>query len=374
MPRVRSDENTTSTDAPLPEESPSPSAAPASEPQPTESMLSQETPAEVPHEPVALPGPEDHPALAEHVEPVASEPAAWASEEQPPEPEVSEQPAAEAGVQEAEEPELEPVAEAESEVEPEPQPEPVEEPEPAAALASRAEEVADEQETEAEDEAEPAEAGAEAAPAQPPAPETNKKWYVVKVTSGREESIKQAIERKVKIEGLEDSFGQVAIPVEEFVEKKKVSVKDKKTGQKVTQERNVVKKRKKFPGYLFAEVEFNDRILYLFRETSGVGDFVGATHHRAPTPMTDREVQSMLTGVAGPKEPGTGKRPVKVKLDYEKGDKVKVKDGAFAGSEAEVKEIIMPKDPTDTPKVKVVVTIWGRPVEMEMDYWHVDKA
>jgi transcriptional antiterminator NusG len=90
--------------------------------------------------------------------------------------------------------------------------------------------------------------------------------------------------------------------------------------------------------------------------------------------MTDREVQSMLTGVVSKEDRAGAKRPVKVKLDYEKGDKVKVKDGAFAGSEAEVKEIIMPKDPTDTPKVKVVVTIWGRPVEMEMDYWHVDNA
>jgi transcriptional antiterminator NusG len=217
-------------------------------------------------------------------------------------------------------------------------------------------------------------APAEPPPAEPPPPESLKKWYVVKVQSGREESIKAAIERKIKIEGLEEYFGQILIPVEEFVEKKSVraKVKNKKTGEveTVTQEKNVVKKRKKFHGYIFAEVEFNDRILYVFRETSGVGDFVGSGGPmKPPAPMAEIEVRKML-GTATERE---GKPKVAVKLNFEKGDRVRVKDGAFSGSEAEVKAIIMPKDPTDTPKVTVVVTIWGRPVEMEMDYWHVDK-
>jgi transcription termination/antitermination protein NusG len=139
----------------------------------------------------------------------------------------------------------------------------------------------------------------------------------------------------------------------------------------VTQEKNVVKKRKKFHGYVFAEVEFNDRILYLFRETSGVGDFVGGGGVlKPPAPMAESEVRKMM-GIHNPGD--DPKRKVAVKLDFEKGDRVRVKDGAFSGSEAEVKLITMPKDPTDTPKVTVVVTIWGRPVEMEMDYWHVEK-
>jgi transcriptional antiterminator NusG len=215
------------------------------------------------------------------------------------------------------------------------------------------------------------------APAEPAPPaESNKKWYVVKVQSNREDSIKAAIERKVKIEGLEEFYGQIAIPAEEYVEKKKVKakVKDKKTGniETVYQEKNVIKYRKKFPGYLFAEVEFNDRILYLFRETSGVGDFVGgAGPLKPPPPMTDREVQQMLTGVTG--REGTPGKKVAVKLDYAQGDKVRIKDGAFSGSEAEVLAIEMPKDPTDTPKVKVVVTMWGRQVPIDLDYWHVDK-
>ncbi|MFO0800605.1 MAG: transcription termination/antitermination NusG family protein [Gemmataceae bacterium] len=287
--------------------------------------------ADAPAEPAAEPTPEPHAALTE---PAVDEPAA--------------EPVAEA----APEPEPEPAPEPTPAPEPEPAPEPTPAPEP-----------------------EPAPVEAAAAEAPPAEPESKKRWYVIKVQSGREDTIKAAIERKVKIEGLEEYFGQVLVPVEEFVEKKSVraKVKNKKTGEveTVTQEKNVVKKRKKFHGYIFAEVEFNDKILYLFRETSGVGDFVGGGGGvlKPPAPMDPLEVRKML----GTATAGEGKPKVAVKLDFEKGDRVRVKDGAFSGSEAEVKAIAMPKDPTDTPKVTVVVTIWGRPVEMEMDYWHVEK-
>jgi transcriptional antiterminator NusG len=280
---------------------------------------------------------------------------------------LAEKPAEEPVVDEAAAAEPEPAPETPAPVAEEPLPEP--EPAPVAARATPDAEPATEVAEPAGDavgEAEPAVAA--------PAEDSKKKWYVIKVQSGREESIKGAIERKVKIEGLEEFFGEVLIPYEEFVEKKSVraKVKNKKTGEveTVTQEKNVVKKRKKFHGYIFANVEFNDRILYLFRETSGVGDFVGGGGPmKPPAPMAEIEVRKMLG------ESTAGDKPLKklVKLDFEKGDRVRVKDGAFSGSEAEVKAITMPKDPTDTPKVTVVVTIWGRPVEMEMDYWHVEK-
>ena len=287
----------------------------------------------------------------------AEEPLAASSQPEP-EPEVPEPAAADEPVEEKLVPE-ETADDAVSEPEPEPEPavaaESEAEPEPVAAAVATAE------------------------PEPPAAPESKKKWYVVKVQSGREESIKAAVERKVKIENFEEFYGQIAIPVEEVHEKKKVrvKVKDKKTGEveTVTQERNVVKHKKKYPGYLFAEVEYSADMLSLFRETSGVGDFVGASLVRAPTPMTDSEVQAMLTGIPDPNKKGGRGAKIKVKLDFEKGDKVKVRDGAFAGSEGEVTAITEPKDPSETPKVTVVVTIWGRPVELaDLDYWHVDKV
>ena len=177
---------------------------------------------------------------------------------------------------------------------------------------------------------------------------SNKHWYVVKVQSGREESIKDAIERRVKIEGLEEYFGQVIIPVE-----------------RVTMMRNgkrVQREQKLYPGYLMVEVEFNDRILYLFRETSGVGDFVGGGVNRAPTPMTAREVERMLG-----RQGQATEKVVPGKPAFDRGDRVKVKDGIFAGMEGEVKELIEAKG-----LVRVELTIFGRPVPHEFEYWQVE--
>ena len=190
----------------------------------------------------------------------------------------------------------------------------------------------------------------------PPGPPDPKRWYIVKVQSGREESIKEAVERRVKIEGLEEYFGQIKIPVE-----------------KVTELRNgkrVVRTRKKFPGYLMVHVEFNDRILYLFRETSGVGDFVGATVNRAPAPMPQHEVDRMLA-----EEAAVEGKPVprqQIKLKFDKGDRVRVRDGTFQGMEGEVKEIVEPKEPKDPVRVRIELTIFGRPVPVEVEAWQVD--
>jgi transcriptional antiterminator NusG len=183
-----------------------------------------------------------------------------------------------------------------------------------------------------------------------PAEPDNKLWYVVKVQSGREESIKDAIERRVKIEGLQDCFGQIIIPVE-----------------KVTEMRNnkrVVKERKLYPGYLMVNVEFNDRILYLFRETSGVGDFVGGGLNKPPQPMRPEEVDRLKRSQG---QDVIGEAPQKSKFD--KGDKVRVKDGTFAGMEGEVKEVLEAKG-----ALRVELTIFGRPVPVELEYWQVDYA
>jgi transcription termination/antitermination protein NusG len=200
-------------------------------------------------------------------------------------------------------------------------------------------------------------------------PQHKKKWFVVKVQSGREDSIKGALERRIKLENLEPFVGRIVVPVEKVTE-----VRDGKRR---------IKKVKKFPGYLFCEVEFNEHVLYLFRETSGVGDFVGGTGtgpNRLPQPMSEREVQRML---ADQEELAPGESPGKkggeeaevkgrIKLDYDVGDTVKVREGMFANMEGPVKDIA-DRD-SQTPKVKVVLTIWGRPVEVDLDYWQVDRA
>jgi transcriptional antiterminator NusG len=187
------------------------------------------------------------------------------------------------------------------------------------------------------------------AAAEPPPAPSNKHWYVVKVQSGREESIKEAIERRVKIEGLEEFFGQIIIPVERVTE--------------VRNNKRVIKERKLYPGYLMVEVEYNDRILYLFRETSGVGDFVGGGLNHPPQPMKPKEVERMMGAI--PEKAGE----VHIKPKFDRGDRVRVRDGTFAGMEGEIKELLEAKG-----AVRVELTIFGRPVPVELEYWQVEQT
>jgi len=244
---------------------------------------------------------------------------------------------------------------------PPPQPEAMPEPAPAAPSAPtpRKDPVTKKAVAPREEEEEPP------APTPSPEPEKKKHWYVVKVQSGREDTIKEAIEKRVRKEGLEEFFGQfegglaIVIPVEKITE-----IKQDKNGRRVTR----TKERKLYPGYLMVEVEYNDRILYLFRETSGVGDFVGAhpsNLERAPTPMSEKEIQRML----GPKDKEK-EAPVPVPpKNMGVGDRVRVVDGTFNGMEGTVKQIL-----DAVGKVQVEVSIFGRPVAVELEYYQVEEA
>jgi len=182
-----------------------------------------------------------------------------------------------------------------------------------------------------------------------PSVKPNLRWYVVKVTAGREESIKESIERRVRIEGLEPFFGQIYIPVETYSERGRNN-------------KTITKKRKLYPGYVMAEVEFNDQMLYLFRETTGVGDFVGGGANRAPQPMEEEEVRRMLRAKGE-----TVVTTVTAKPKFDVGDRVKVKDGPFTGMDGEVKEIL-----EQVGRVRVEVTIIGRSLPVELEYWQVE--
>lgn len=200
----------------------------------------------------------------------------------------------------------------------------------------------------------PADENVAAAPGSPEADASNQvalQWYVVKVQSGREESIKEAIEKKVKIEGLQSSFGQIVIPTEKVSEMRKG--------------KRYIRERKLLPGYLMVQVEFNEGMLYLFRDTSGVGDFVGAGLNKKPLPMTENEVKKWI----GKKEGEESAVKDTKESPFSEGDRVKIKDGMFSGMEGPVKQVLEAKG-----AIIVVVTIFGRDVPVELEYWQVDFA
>ena len=183
----------------------------------------------------------------------------------------------------------------------------------------------------------------------------DKQWYVLRVASNKEEVVRDALERKVKIEGLQDRFGQILVPTE-----RRPSPRGRATDKKFVA-------RKMYPGYVFVEMELDEdgRIgedaWFLIRETTGVGDFIGETGK--PTAMTTEDVSKMLMQVEQAEGGGT------VSVEFKSGDLVKVKEGAFENFEGTVDEVL-----ADKGLIRVIVTIFGRPTPVELEYWQVESA
>jgi transcriptional antiterminator NusG len=179
-----------------------------------------------------------------------------------------------------------------------------------------------------------------------PAPELV--WYVLKVQSSREDTIRDALQRRVKIQGLQKYFGQIVVPTEKITE--------------IRNNKKRVVERKTYPGYIMVQMELNEKTWFLVRETPGVGDFVGA--HGTPTKMTDVEVNQMLHQE---EEKTTAEAP-KVRIDVERGDRVKIKDGPFENFEGTVEEVIEGRG-----LVKVMLIIFNRPTPVDLEYWQVER-
>lgn len=174
------------------------------------------------------------------------------------------------------------------------------------------------------------------------------RWYVLKVQSNRERTIKDNLKRRMRQEGLEEFFGEIVIPTEKLVETK--------GGKKKVTE------HKLFPGYLMVQMVLNDDTWYLVRSTSGVGDFTGSAGK--PLPMLPQEIERMLGREEGKKE----EAPLKVKVDFQTGDQVKIKDGAFESFEGTIEAI-----DEANGKITVLIQIFGRPTPVDLEYWQVER-
>jgi transcriptional antiterminator NusG len=188
----------------------------------------------------------------------------------------------------------------------------------------------------------------EGSPSEATASDEDFQWYVLKVQSNREKSIRLSLLRRIKRENLEQFFGDIIIPTEKVAETK--SGKKKITEVKL------------YPGYIMIHMALNDETWYLVRDTSGVGDFTGAAGK--PIPMLDDEVKRML----GDKE-AVDVEPKKVKIDLEIGETVKIKEGGFESFEGTIDAI----DQT-SGKITVLVEIFGRSTPVELEYWQVEKV
>lgn len=172
-------------------------------------------------------------------------------------------------------------------------------------------------------------------------------WYVLKVQSSREDTIRDALERRVKIHGLQKYFGRIVVPTEKITE--------------IRNNKKRVVERKSYPGYIMVEMELNERTWFVVRETPGVGDFVGA--HGQPSAMREDEVNKMLGQATK-----TDEKPPAVRIDVSRGDRVKIKDGPFETFEGTVEEVIEQRG-----LVKVTLIIFNRPTPVDLEYWQVER-
>lgn len=174
-----------------------------------------------------------------------------------------------------------------------------------------------------------------------------KKWYIVNTQTGCESTAKTAIEERVRSQKMEQFFGQILIPSENVVELVK--------GQKQT------KSRKFFPGYMFVQMFLNDETWHLVKHSSKVTGFVGGAKTRPPE-VPEAEVLRVTQQMAGVAE-----KP-KQKVKFSVGENVTVVDGPFSNFSGTVEEIN-----EDKAKVKVLVSIFGRPTPVELDFIQVEK-
>lgn len=178
-------------------------------------------------------------------------------------------------------------------------------------------------------------------------------WFVLRVASNKEDSVRRTLLRKIKIENLEKRVNRILVPTEK--------IKTIKGGKQRVQ------LKKLYPGYVFVEMQLEDDgripqdVFFLIKETSGVGDFIGTAGR--PTPMKMPEIEKMHDASKEPEEEPT------VKMEFQKGDNIKIKEGPFENMEGTVDELL-----PDQGKVRVIATIFGRSTPVELEYWLIEKS
>jgi transcriptional antiterminator NusG len=173
-----------------------------------------------------------------------------------------------------------------------------------------------------------------------------KKWYVVHTYSGYENKVKQSLEERLQSQNLQEKVSRILIPTEDVIEikggKKRVSA------------------RKYFPGYIMVEMEMDDDLWYLIKNTPRVTGFLGGK--KDPTPLLEEEVKALLQRVEGE---STKPKP---KVQFQQGESVRVIDGPFTNFTGVVDEIS-----PERGKVKVMVSIFGRATPVELEFLQVEK-
>ena len=174
-----------------------------------------------------------------------------------------------------------------------------------------------------------------------------KNWYIIQSHSSFENKVASLIKEEAEKAKISDKIEEIVIPTHDITE--------------VKRGKRVQRKKKYFPGYVLIKSEMDNNIYHMIKNIKRVTGFLGSKG--VPVPVSDNEIEKILgqikDGVAQPKS----------SIEYVIGEKVQVIDGPFASFNGMVEEI-----DEDKSRLKVSVSIFGRPTPVELEYNQVEKV
>ena len=173
------------------------------------------------------------------------------------------------------------------------------------------------------------------------------KWYIVHVLSGFENRVLKTLKERIVNHSMTEYFAEIVVPEESVV----ANVNGKKRTMK----------KKFFPGYVLIKMIMNEKTWHLVKDTDKITGFIGGTKDK-PMPISDEEAASMTASLA------EGFKRTRSVANFSEGDSVKVIEGPFASFVGTVETI------SDKGKVKVQVSIFGRPTPVELEFSQVEKV
>jgi len=176
-----------------------------------------------------------------------------------------------------------------------------------------------------------------------------KKWYVIRSVSGKENKIKDHIEKEISYLGLSEYVERILVPTEKVVQMR--------NGKRVNRERIF------YPGYIMIQAELTGEVPHVIKSVNGVIGFLGETKGGDPVPLRDSEVNRMLGKVDE-----LSVQDGQMEIPYAVGETVKVIDGPFNGFDGVIENINEEKR-----KLEVMVKIFGRKTPLELSYMQVEK-
>tara|TARA_B100000989_G_scaffold116393_1_gene85664 strand:+ start:120 stop:650 length:531 start_codon:yes stop_codon:yes gene_type:complete len=174
-----------------------------------------------------------------------------------------------------------------------------------------------------------------------------KNWYIVQSHSSFENKVAQEIKEEANKANLSDKIDEIIVPTHDITE--------------VKRGKRVQRKKKYFPGYILLKSEMDNTIYHMIKSLKKVSGFLGTKG--TPIPVSEKEIEKILGQIKdGVVQPKSG-------VEYNVGEKVQVIDGPFASFSGLVEDI-----DEDKLRLKVSVSIFGRPTPVDLEYSQVEKA